>query len=217
MDTIRVIIADDHAIFRNGFKLLLRHQKNIVLCGEAESGNELLQLVKEHDPDLVFIDIQMPGMSGIEACRQIKEMNPDIKVIGLTSFNEDHYIIDMLQAGASGYLLKNTTKREVQEAMTSIFEGRMYYSAETLKKVTKLKAENKLHIGRKRALVKLSERELKIMELICKQLTNKEIAAELGLSVRTVESHRERIQEKVGALNTAGIVIYAMKNNLFPL
>lgn len=217
MDPIKIIIADDHEIFRSGFKLLLKNQKEIYLAGEAENGKQLLQLVEELLPHVVIIDIQMPEMDGIEACRRIRESFPDVLVIALTTFNDDHYIVDMLQAGATGYLLKNTTRKELHKAIIAVFEGRMYYSEETFKKLSRLKAEHKISPGRITPPVKFSEREQKIIQLICKQLTNKEIASQLSISVRTVESHRERVQEKINAKNTAGIVIYALQHNLLEL
>lgn len=217
MNPIRIVIADDHEIFRNGFKLLLKKQKDIVLVGEAGDGHQLLELVAQQSPDVVITDIQMPVMNGIEACRHIRHNHKGISVIALTSFNDDHFVIDMLEAGASGYILKNTDKKEVANAVKAVFEGHMYYSDATSKKLARLVAEHKVVPGRTKAPIQFTERELLIMRLICQQLTSKEIAAQLQLSARTVESHREKIQEKTYAKNTAGIVIYVMKHNLFEI
>ncbi|HUC82470.1 MAG TPA: response regulator transcription factor [Flavisolibacter sp.] len=217
MSAIRIVLADDHEIFRNGFNLLLKNQQEIQLVGEAANGKQLICLVEEVMPDVVITDIQMPEMNGIEACRIIKKQFPDVAVIALSTFNDDHYILDMLEAGAIGYLLKNTNRQELHAAVHSVFEGTPYYSKDTSKKMARLIAESKLLPGRRKEPVTFSIREVEVMKLICQQLTNKEIAARLKLSVRTVESHRERIQEKTNSRNIAGIVIYALKHNLFQL
>lgn len=215
--SIRIVIADDHEIFRNGFKLLLKNQTDIELVGEAGNGKLLLEVVEKESPDIAITDIQMPEMGGVETCRNIKKLFPATAVIALSTFNDEHYIVDMLEAGASGYLLKNTTRQELHAAVHAVFQGNSYYSKETSRKLAQLIAECKVQPGRKKEPVTFSSRELEVMQLICHQLTNKEIAAKIRLSVRTVESHRERIQEKTGSKNLAGIVIYALKHNLFDI
>jgi DNA-binding NarL/FixJ family response regulator len=214
MTPVRIVIADDHEIFRNGFKLLLQNQKEILLVGEAATGEELLKRVEEVMPDVVITDILMPQMNGIDACRAIRMQYPCLPVIALTTFNDEHFVIDMLHAGATGYLLKNTNKAELKLAIQTVREGKMYYSEAIAQMMVRLVAERKVLPGRIKAPVQFTERELSIMELICQQLTNKEIAAKLGLSVRTVESHREKIQEKTQSKNAAGIVLYVLKHNL---
>ena len=214
---IKVIIADDHEIFRDGFKLLLKDQKELKLVGEAENGEELLRITNQVQPDVVITDIQMPVMDGIEACEQIKSKYPAMEVIALSMFNDDGLIVDMLEAGASGYLLKNTNKKELLEAVVTVYEGGNYYSAATSTKLARLIGKSRFTPNKKERSEKLTEREMDVVRLICKQYTNKEIASTLNLSSRTVESHREKIQQKVNAKNVIGIVIYAIKNNIYKI
>ncbi len=214
---IKIVIADDHEIFREGFKLLLKNQQEIELVGEAENGKELLEVAAKQQPDVLIIDIKMPVMDGIEACKSIKKKFPDMKVIALSMFNDDNLIVDMLEAGARGYLLKNTNKNELMQAAKAVYEGNTYYCSATSMKLAKLIAESKFNPNRNHPVKKFSIREMEVIKLICEQLTNKEIAKTLGLSIRTVESHREKIQEKTGAKNSIGVAIYAIKHNIYQL
>lgn len=217
MEQIKIVIADDHQIFREGFKLLLKPIKEIVIVGEAENGRQLFEVVRLQQPDIVFTDLQMPDINGVAACRRIKKSFPDIHVIALTTYNDDHFIVDILEAGASGYILKNTNKSELKQAIETVRNGEMYYSSATSKKLARMVAESKFNPNRLRASAHFTERELVIMKLICEEFTNKEIAAKLNLSMRTVESHREKIQEKTGSKNTAGIVVYCIRHCLFEI
>jgi len=209
---LRVVLADDHEIFRNGFKILFEKQDDIELVAEAENGKELLEITTLHLPDVVITDIQMPVMDGIEACRKLHEGFPDIPVIALSTFNDDSYIIDMLEAGAKGYVLKNTNRNELIQAVKSVYEGNNYYCTATSRKLTKLVAGSRNSTFKEKVM--FTEREIEIIKLICTQSSNKEIASALNISTRTVESHRERIQEKIGSRNTTGIAIYAIKHKI---
>jgi DNA-binding NarL/FixJ family response regulator len=212
---IRIVIADDHEIFREGFKLLLRNQQELELVGEADNGRELMAIVVKHQPDVVITDIKMPVMDGIEACRQVKREFPNIQVIALSMFNEDNLIMDMLEAGAKGYLLKNTNKEELIKATKAVYEGSSYYCLATSNKLANMIAQSKYSPYRNQPVKKLSQREKEVIQLICEQYSNKEIAAALGLSIRTIEDHREKIQKKIDARNSVGIVIYAIKHELY--
>jgi DNA-binding NarL/FixJ family response regulator len=211
---IRIVIADDHEIFRDGFKVLLKKQKDLELVGEAENGKDLLDVVAVQLPDIVITDIRMPIMDGIEACKKIRKKYPSIQVIALSMFNDENLIVDMLEAGARGYLLKNTTRHELLAATKAVSEGSAYYSADTSGKLTRMIAESRFNPYRNEPIKQFTSRELQIIRLMCRQLTNGEMAKELALSIRTIESHREKIQEKTGARNSIGIVIYAIKNGL---
>jgi DNA-binding NarL/FixJ family response regulator len=212
---IKIAIADDHEIFREGFKLLLTNQQEIELVGEAGDGKELMEVATRTQPDVVIIDIKMPVMDGVEACKNIKKKFPDMKVIALSMFNDDNLIVDMLEAGARGYLLKNTNKNELIQATKAVYEGSTYYCMATSTKLTKMIAESKFNPYRNHPVKKFTSRETDIIKLICEQQTNKEIATALGL--RTVESHREKIQEKTGAKNSIGVAIYAIKHNMYQI
>lgn len=211
----RILIADDHEIFRNGFRLLLKNQKEAELAGEAENGEELLQAVSQHLPHVVITDIKMPVLDGIEATRLIKEKHPQVKVIALSNYNEDSLIIDMLEAGADGYLLKNTNPQELLLAIKTVMEDHKYYCRATSTKLAKFIAESRFNPYKNLPPVKLTAREREIVVLICQEMSNKEIAAKLGLSIRTVESYRDHIVEKIGARNMAGIVLYAIKHKIY--
>ena len=214
---IRIAIADDHQIFRDGFKLLLKHQPELELVGEAEHGRELLDVIVQQQPDVLILDIQMPVMDGIATCKEVTKRHPGVKVIALSMFNDDNLIVDMLEAGAKGYLLKNTNKQELSQAVKAVFEGGTYYCAATSAKLTKMIAESKFNPYRSQPVKKFTARETDIIKLICQQYINKEIADQLNLSIRTVESHREKIQEKTGAKNSIGVVIYAIKHGIFEI
>jgi len=214
-ETIKVVIADDHEIFRDGFKLILGKIENCLLIGEASNGRELLELVSIRNPTLVITDIKMPAMDGIEATRKIREKWPTMGIIALSMFNENELIMEMLEAGANGYLLKNADKAEIMEAISAVASGDPYYCRSTNNKLAKLIANSRFHPFHRKKAVEYSDKEIEIIILICQELTNKEIADKLFLSIRTVEGHRLRILDKMGAKNSVGLVIYAIQNNIF--
>jgi DNA-binding NarL/FixJ family response regulator len=185
--------------------------------GEAENGKELLEVAAKYQPDVVITDIKMPVMDGIEVCKNIKRKFPDMMVIALSMFNDDNLIVDMLEAGARGYLLKNTNKSELLQAVKAVYGGSTYYCMATSGKLAKMIAESKFNPYRNHPVQKFTSREMEIIKLICEQQTNKEIATALNLSIRTVESHREKIQEKADAKNSIGIAIYAIRHNLYEI
>lgn len=215
--TLRVIIADDHQIFLDGFKLLLKKIKsyNILVVGEAANGKQLVELALEHRPDIVITDIQMPVMDGVEATRRIKAQFPEMLVIALSMFNQENLVLDMLQEGANGYLLKNTSKAELTEALRIVREGGVYFCPETTIHLTKTIRE--AGGGSRTSVPRFSDREVEIIWHICKGYTNKEIAAKLNLSTRTIESHRENILQKTGTKNSVEVAVYALKHGIIDL
>jgi DNA-binding NarL/FixJ family response regulator len=212
---IRVVLADDHEIFRDGFKVMLKKQTGVELVGEAGNGTELLKLVEQMEPDVVITDIKMPKLDGISATKIIVEQFPNVRVIALSMFDEENLIIEMLEAGAKGYLLKNAHKTEIITAIESVFKDQTYYCNHTSRKLTKMIAESSFNPHKKNIQPEFSERELTVIRFICQELSNREIALQLKLSVRTIEGYRERIQEKISARNMAGIVVYAIKNRIY--
>jgi len=214
MDKIKIIIADDHEIFLSGLKLLIAELQELQLVGEAANGRELIQLVNDKNPDVIITDIKMPVMDGIEATRQIKQMHPGIGIIALSMFNEDDLVIDMLEAGARGYVLKNTNKKELSTAIKSVREGSFYYCTATSEKLMQMIADSKFNPFKDKIKPKFSTREREVIKLICQEYSNKEMAAALNLSIRTIESYKENIQQKIGAKNAIGIAVYALKHNL---
>jgi DNA-binding NarL/FixJ family response regulator len=214
---IKILIADDHEIYRKGFRALLKNEREVTIVGEAENGRELVDLAASLQPDIVITDIKMPVMDGIQATKTIREKYPDIRVMAISMFNDDNLVIDMLEAGARGYLLKNTKKAEVVQAVKDVFEGKTYYCHDTSERLIRMIAENKYIPYRYHSQPNFSRKEIEVMILICKQYTNKEIASALNLSSRTIEGYREKIQEKTESRNSIGIVIYAIRHNYFQL
>ena len=210
----KIIIADDHEIFRDGLALMLSRQPHLQLVGQAEDGRELLQLVKEHRPHLVMTDIKMPRMDGIEAARFLTINYPEIKIIAFSMFDEENLIVEMLESGSKGYLLKNADKLEILEAIEQVMNDNVFYCKHTSAKLASMIVKSKFNPFRKADAAIFSEREINIIRLICQQYTAQEIGDRLFLSKRTVEGYRTRILEKINAKNTAGVVIYALKNNL---
>ena len=210
--TIKVIIADDHEIFRDGLKLMLQKQPEFQLLAEAEDGRELIEKTEELKPDVVITDVKMPRMDGASATRYLTEHHPAIGIIALTMFDEEEQIIEMLESGAKGYLLKNADKNEIKEAIQSVYEQTPYYCKHTSHRLAQLVANSKFNPYRQKPKIEFNDREIEIITHICEGITNKEIAEKIYLSVRTVEGLRMKIMEKMNVRNTAGIIIYAIKN-----
>ena len=211
---IRLLIADDHEIFRDGFRLMLTKYPEIILIGEACNGKELIDMTNQLHPDVIICDIKMPVMDGIEATKKITEQFPDMGIIGLSMFDDDELIIEMLEAGARGYLIKNAGKEQITEAIRTVYNNEPYYCKTTSYKLTNMIAKSRFNPYKKTTKAEFSEREKEIIELVCQELTNKEIGDKLFLSVRTVEGHRLKILEKMNVKNTVGLVVYAIKNGI---
>jgi two-component system, NarL family, response regulator NreC len=212
--TIRLVIADDHEIFRDGLALMLSKQDTLSLVGQAGDGRELVQLVAEQRPDLVITDIKMPKLDGIAASKLLLKENPDLKIIALSMFDEENLIVEMLEIGAKGYLLKNADKKEILEAIYSVYEGEIYYCRDTTARLATLIVKSKFDPNKKKTAALFTEREKEIIRLICLQCTAQEIGDRLFLSKRTVEGYRTRILEKMDARNTAGVVVFALRHGM---
>jgi DNA-binding NarL/FixJ family response regulator len=211
---IRIILADDHEIFRDGFRVMLKKQTSIILEGEAANGEEMVRLAHEVNPDVIITDIKMPRLDGIMATKMLTDELPHIGVIAFSMFDEEHLIVDMLEAGAKGYLLKNAHKDEIIAAVQAVAKGQTYFCEHTSQKLTKLLASSPYN-PYKKIKPQFTETELAVMRMICEELSNKEIAEALHLSVRTIEGYRDRIQDKIQSRNTAGIVVYAIKHGIY--
>ncbi len=209
MEIISLAIADDHEIFRKGLRIILNELDQVKVLGEAQNGNELLEILKHHDIDLVLMDIRMPVMDGIEATRKIVEKYPQTRVIALTMFEEISYFNQMIEAGADGFLLKKTNKDELELAITTVMNGDNYFSEEFINKVNRTQRP-----GAKLIDIDLTDREQEVLELICKGMSNAEISKYLGVSARTVDGHRAHLLEKTGAKNSPHLVMFAIKNGL---
>lgn len=208
---IKIYLVDDHSLFREGLRFLLSNIDFISEIYEAENGFSLLKNIQEINPDIILMDIEMPGMNGIEATKEVIKILPNAKVIALSMHGNENFYSEMIDAGAKGFLLKNSKFEDVQKAIVEIYEGRNYFSPEILNAI--IKSLNKKKSNKK--IAELSEREIEVLYNICKGLSNQEIANFLCISKRTVDKHRENILLKTHSKNTAELVIYAIKNNIF--
>jgi DNA-binding NarL/FixJ family response regulator len=206
---IRIILADDHAFFRLGFRKVMEIQdwQEIEFIEEAANGVDLIEKVTLLQPDLVITDIRMPEMDGTEACRYICSHYPKIGVIAFSAFDNQSYIFNMLEAGAKGYLVKDSTKEEVLQCIRTVQMGLPFYCSSIAEKIYGIGLNSREKIPEK---VYFAPHELNVIRLICKQLSTKEISVKLNLSARTVEDYRYHIQEKIGAKNMVGVALYAI-------
>jgi DNA-binding NarL/FixJ family response regulator len=214
---IKVVIADDHQIFIEGIKSLIKDSDRVVLMGEATDGETLMTLLRSKVPDVVLMDVGMPRMNGIEATRKIKSQFPDMKILGLTMYDDASSVSEMMKAGASGYLLKTTGKSELINAISRVQQGEKYLSNEvSMKLIERMFDENAAREEAPRVPRKaeITKRELDIIRLIAEEMTNVEIAKKLNNSPMTIITHRKNLLRKLGVKNTAGLVKYAVQNGL---
>lgn len=213
MKKINIYIVDDHALFRDGLKLLLTNLNFIGKIFEANNGDEFVNGLKNNPVDIALVDIEMPVMNGIEAARQAREIQPSIKILALSMYSDKNYYLSMIDAGACGFLLKNSNFDEVEKAITDVCNDKSYISIEILNEILKYPEKASFNVLES----ELTERETEVLLLICKGLTNTEIAEKLVLSKRTVDKHRENLLLKTQSKNTANLVIYAIKNGLLQI
>lgn len=214
---VKVILADDHELFRDGLSVMLSKQPNIELIAEAENGEELLHLTHKLKPEVVITDIKMPKVDGIEVMHRLREEIPHIGVIALTSYDEENLIVEMLEAGAKGYLLKSANKEEIVEAIQKVYKDKTHYCHQTNARLAQLIAKSAFNPYRRKKQITFNDRELAIIQLICKGFTNKEMADQLFLSKRTIETHRENIMDKIEEDSAAALIIYAIKHGLYKI
>ncbi|HVW95659.1 MAG TPA: response regulator transcription factor [Mucilaginibacter sp.] len=214
MEKIKLAIADDHKIFRNGLKATLEDCPDFDLVLEASNGRQLLGMLNDVTPDVVLMDIKMPEMDGIQTTQLIKQKQKQIKVLALSMFNEDKYIVDMMKAGASGYLLKNAEPEEIIEAISTVYHKDYYFNEHLSITLIKQLAGNNGNSDMPQSLADFNEREIEVLRLVCQEHSNQEIADKICLSVRTVEGYRARLFEKTRSKNLVGLVIFAIKTGL---
>lgn len=213
MSNLRILLSDDHKIIRDGLKALLENEEAFQIAGEASNGLEALDICRKKQVDFIIMDIHMPEMNGIEATRKINEEFPEIRILALTMMAEERHIREMIQAGASGYISKNSDREELVEAIGTISDGGHYFSDEAMQKIL-MDLFKEGTPEKEQDPANLTERELEVLALIVDEYTNPEIADKLYISVRTVDAHRRNLLQKTGARNTAGLVSYAHKHNL---
>ncbi|MDP2384799.1 MAG: response regulator transcription factor [Bacteroidota bacterium] len=210
---IKIAVVDDQHLFRKGIVSLLKEFNELHVVFEAEHGKDLLDKLKTEIPDVVLMDLEMPVLNGIETTKALKEKYPQIKIIILTMHNDEEFVADLLIKGAHGFLLKDQDIEIVADAIHAVIEKGHYFNASISEQLAKGLAKN-IHTIPSFNKPTFTDRELEVMSLMCKQLTNKEIADRLLTSVRTIDRHRENLLLKMGVKNRAGIVLYAIQNNL---
>lgn len=215
MPDIQVLIVDDHAILRDGIRSLLERQDGITVVGEASNGREALARVDELGPDIVLMDVAMPEMDGLEATRRIKQDYPEVKVLILTQHDNREYVTPLLQAGASGYVLKRSGGREVVMAIRQVCEGGAFLEPGVARQV--LHEYTQAARGEEADRPHLTEREYQVLKLVVEGKSNKEIARALVISPKTVSVHRSNIMAKLGVHNSVELVRYVMEHNLMGL
>jgi NarL family two-component system response regulator LiaR len=217
MGNITIVLGEDHLITRQGIRRLLEDEKGFTILGEASNGEEAVRLVSETKPDVVIMDIAMPKLNGIEATRQIKLTNPRTGVLILSAYDDDEYVFALLKAGAAGYLLKSVSGDELIKAVKAIHKGEPVLDPVIAKKVMNyFKLPDKVP-GMEEETEYLSDRELDIIKLAARGLTNKEIADELNLSYRTIEGHMRDVFNKLGVGSRTEAVLYGLKKGWFTL
>lgn len=215
MEKIKVILADDHQMFLDGLSSLLSQLKDVQVIAAVNSGKEVLDKLQVQLPDLVIVDLNMPVMDGLETTRHIRKKHPHLKVLGLTMENDLQSVTGMLEAGASGYILKNTGKAELELAIRQVMKGEPYLS----QSISNRLAQNLLQNFQQRKEIQnelslLTERELEILKMIALEHSNTEIATLLFISPKTVETHRKNLMKKIGVKNSLGVYKFAVKHRL---
>ncbi len=214
MNKIRIAIADDYKIYRDGLKVGLGSDDNLQVVLEADNGEDLLNGLKENATDVIIMDLKMPIMDGMEATKEVRKKFPSIKVLVVTMYEDDKFIIHLMENGANGYLLKNADSDEIRKSIYAVHENGYYFNDLVNKALLKrlvLKGNLKPSFNQD---VELTERELEVLKLICEEKTASEIGKEIFLSPRSIEGIRTRLIEKIGVRNTAGLAMFAIKSGI---
>jgi len=209
-DKIRVLLADDHVLVRQGIRQFLEDEGNIEVVAEADDGAQALRLIEQHQPDIAVLDIRMPEMTGIEATRRIKTEFPQVRVLILTAYDDDPYVFALLQAGADGYVLKTASADELVRAVRTVYEGQSALSPEITSKVVRQMASGK-PAGAVEQVESLTERELDVLRLAAQGKTNRAIGSDLGISHRTVQGHLASIYGKLDVNSRTEAVTKALR------
>lgn len=217
MNDCKIALVDDHTLFRKGMRGLLDRQEGYRVVAEAASGEEFLEMLPTLEADVVFMDIALPGINGAETTRRALEQQPDLRIITLSMFGDEQYYTLMVEAGACGFLLKDSAIGEVLEAIDTVAAGGNYFSHALLETISSRASQPRALRPPAEECDALSVRETEILLAVCRGLSNQEIADELFISKRTVDKHRANILEKTGCKNTASLVVYAIRHNLVEL
>ena len=210
MKKIAVLLVDDHAVVRQGLRALIEAEGDMVVVGEAENGRQAVAQTKKLLPDVVVMDVAMPGMNGLEATRQIVRNVPSAKVLVLTSYGDEDYVAQLLEAGAIGYLVKQTAAADLLRAIREVRGGNKFFSPAIAKRLRQ--QDREAFLGRQSVsrIARLTSREAEVLQLVAEGLANKQIAAELSISIKTVEKHRQQAMNKLNIHDVAGLTRYAI-------
>ena len=214
MGIIKVAIADDHKIFRKGVILSLRTYTNIKFTLEAENGDELIKNIPGNEPDVILMDLRMPGKDGIETTKIISKQYPQIKIVVLTMYDDEKFVYHMMENGANGYLLKNAEPQEIRRAIMDVYEKGYYLNNFVNRILLKRSHARQKVVPSLNSEITLNDKERDVLRFICMEFTAQEIAQKMEISARTVEAIKDRLMERFGTRNTAGLVFFAVKNNL---
>ncbi len=215
MKKSRIILVDDHKLFRDGLKFVIMQMDNLEVVAEASNGKEFLELLDHHEADLVLMDISMPELNGIEATRQAMAKYPKLKILALSMFCDEEYYYQMIQSGVMGFVLKESGKNELEEAITTVLSGESFFSQKLLRDIiiNINSPKQKLKSQTEESIV-LTKRESEVLKLICEGMSNSQIAEKLFISLRTVEGHKSNLISKTGVKNSISLVMYALKHKL---
>ncbi|MFP4448155.1 MAG: response regulator [Bacteroidales bacterium] len=215
MKKINILLADDHKMFRDGLKEILNKERNIIVVDEADDKNQIMNICSNKEIDIVIMDIDMGETNGITTTKELLSIYPHLKILVLSMHSDSKYILSMLEAGAKGYILKNAGKQEMITAINTVATGDSYFSSQVSSKIIEqLNSRKNIKAKLKSQNLPLTPREVEVLKLIAQEYSNTEIAEELYISIRTVDTHRRNLLEKLGVKNTAGLVKYALNNNL---
>ncbi|HEY2012413.1 MAG TPA: response regulator transcription factor [Bryobacteraceae bacterium] len=214
MKRIRVLIADDHVLMRAGLRLVIEQQPDLTVVGEADDGRQAVAMAESLKPDLVVMDIGMPNLNGIEACRKIREQLPDVEVVMLSMHSDEGYVLRALKAGARGYLLKDSAEADLANAIRAVSEGKSFFSPAVGKVLLEDYMRKLQRAGVEDSYELLSPREREILQLIAEGKSSKEIANLLNLSPYTVETHRARLMQKLNLRGVPELILYAVRRGI---
>lgn len=213
-EEIRVVIADDHAVVRQGIRGVLEEVEGLRVVGEASDGDAALALTQEHQPDLVVLDVTMPGKTGLEVARALRDAGSGVRVLMLSMHDEPEYVLEAVRSGAYGYVLKDVTPAELRDAVTAIHEGREYFATRVTQQLS-VGLRQELEREQQRSRIdSLTPREIEVLVRVAQGSTNRGIAEELGISPRTVETHRERVMAKLRIRSVAGLTRFVVELGL---
>lgn len=217
MQAKKIIIVDDHQIFREGLKLVLSTIEGVSVVGEAADGREFLKIIRKKPADIIFMDLSMPDIDGMQATEEALKINPKLKIIAISSYDEIDMVNQSLYAGVEGYLLKNADYKEIEQAIINVSEGKTFFSKKILDNITRNSIRKQKERLNKIDLPTLTKRENEILTLICEGDDTFCISAKLFISERTVEKHKQNLMNKTNTHSTAKLIIFALKNNFIKI